>query len=158
MRAAVSFFHQRIEERPVGIEDGLAALELVGAAALEHVGAEGPRRAAEAEQGFLALELRLHALQRLAHVIQPGGDPHGIEPIELGLVIQPEVHLDAAGIAELEALAEGLGNHEDVGEDDRRIEGEAPERLQGDLGGELGRLHHLEEGRACAFSARYSGR
>ena len=42
-------------------------------------------------------------------------------------------------------LAERMRNHQDVGEQDRRVEPEAPDRLQRHLGGELRRETQIEE-------------
>ena len=140
------FFHQRVEERAVAEEQFLNAAEIVGAAALDHVGRESPRRTAETEQRFLALEFRLHERERLAHVVEALRDRVGPQRVELGARVETVFHPDAALLAEFVALAHRLGDDEDVGENNRGVESEAPQRLQRHFGGERGRSHHLEEG------------
>ena len=62
-------------------------------------------------------------------------------------------------LLEPDGLAEGVGDDEDVGEQDRRVELEPPERLQRYLSGELRIVAEIEEA-SPTFSrmARYSGR
>ena len=137
---------ERVEQRPVGVEEGLDADVVVRAAALDHVGGERPWRTGEAQQRALALELGFDASQGLADIVESRRDAGGIEAFHLRAGLEFEIHRNAAFLAELVTLAERLGDHEDVGEDDGRIEREAPERLQRDLGGEFRRAHHFEEG------------
>ena len=53
-------------------------------------------------------------------------------------------------VGELDVQAHRLQRHEQVGEQDRGVEAEPPDRLQRDLRGELGRLAQLEEADARA--------
>jgi hypothetical protein len=50
------------------------------------------------------------------------------------------------------------GDQKDIGEQDRRVEAVAADRLQRDLGGKLGIVAQRQEIPACARVARYSGR
>jgi hypothetical protein len=56
------------------------------------------------------------------------------------------VHHRALALRELEGRAHGLERQEDVGEEDRRVDGQRLHGLKGDLHGELGGAAELEEG------------
>ncbi len=146
MTAVVIFFHQRLEERPVGVEEPLDATVVLRAAALDHVGGECPRRAGETEERTFTLQFRFDAGQRLADVSEARGSAGGVQPVDLSAGLEREIHGDAAFLAKLVALAQRLGDDEDVGEDDRRIEREAAQRLQRDFRGQFRRAYHFEEG------------
>ena len=107
------------------------------ALARDHVGRDRPRRAAEADQRDLRIELAAHAAQRLdtparacAKSACAASDATFVRRIQR---IEPRPF---AGL-EAHAAAERVGDHQDVGEDDRGIEAEPADRLQRDLGGEL---------------------
>ena len=141
------FFEEGVEGGAVGMKEEFDAFEFIGAAALDHIGGEGPRRAAETEEHFFAGEFA-------PQEGQCGGDVGeffrngvgGVERVDLRAGFEPEIHPDAASVAERVALAESLGDHEDVGEENRGVEaGEAMERLERHFGGERGGAHHFKE-------------
>src|SRR5476649_482198 len=67
---------------------------------------------------------------------------------ELGRICQ---RLELGTFADLEPdfLTESVGDHEDIGENDRGIEAEALDRLQRDLDSLLRRVAEFEEGFGC---------
>jgi hypothetical protein len=104
---------------------------LLGGFAVEHVGRHGPGRAAEADQGATGIELRLDPRKGLTDRREGlaglvGHRPHGAELRE---------GAEPGALADLEAqfLAQGLGDEQDVGEHDGRVEGKPTQRLQGRL-------------------------
>ena len=120
---------------------------VVGAAALDHVGGERPRRTAEAQQRLFSRELFFQQRERVGDVAEflRHGGGRG-ERIDLRARFEPVFHRDAALVLETVALAERLGDHEDVGKQNRRIEGKALERLERDLGRDGRRANHFQEG------------
>ncbi len=141
----------------VGPELGVAVHHRLGVlvrprrAALDEVARQGERRAGEADQRGRAELVDEHA-DRLGDV----GDVLG------GQVPQPlEVRAGAhrllddradAGL-DVEVDADGLQGHDDVAEVDRRVDVVAADRLQGDLGDQLGAHAGLEHRDALAHLA-----
>ncbi len=119
--------------------------EVAAAAAFDHVAGEREGRAGEAQQRGLVSAApcgsrRIAAIDRR----QMLGQPRARELAELGGIGQC-LELRAFAFLEPDFLAERVGNHEDVGEDDRRIEAEATDRLQRDLDGLFRRVAEFEE-------------
>ena len=118
---------------------------LVGRAmAGDHVGRHRPWRAAEADQRDLWIERAAHDLQRLEHRRELAEIGVLRQRRDLGGIIQ---RLEPRTLADLEThrTAERIGDHQDVGEDDRRIEAEPPDRLQRHLGGKFRVEAEIEE-------------
>ena len=120
-------------------------LALVGRALpLHHVARHRPRRAAKADERRLPRQILPQPRDRFAdeRELGPSRVPaqapqirraaHGVETRPLTL---DEGHL----------LAQRIGHHEDVGEQDRRVEAEAPDRLQCHLGRQRRRVAQIEE-------------
>src|SRR5581483_5500611 len=118
--------------------------------ARDDIGRDRPRRAAEADQRDFRIEFAAHATQRFIDRLQSGEVSLRCEPRDLVRRIQ---RIEPRAFANLEAhaAAECIRYHQDVGEDDRGIEAEAPDRLQGDLDGELRGEAEIEE--AARFGA-----
>ena len=117
---------------------------LVAAAARDHVGRDRVGRATEADQRLRRIERRAHPRNRLVD---------GRKLFEVDLIVQPaELRPGSHGIEprplaldEADLLAERVRDHEDVGEQDRGVEIEAPDRLERDLGRGFGRIAEIEE-------------
>lgn len=130
------------------VQPALALLERLATAALAHVRHEGPRRAAEADEGHTAVEALAghgdgveHVAEFLLHVDLVG------EAREVGGADEGLGKDGAARGLHHDLEAEGLRDDEDVAEDDGRVEERvAVDGLESELGGEFGRLAALEEG------------
>ncbi len=136
---------QRVEGRRVAV-DQHACRRLIGRAlAGDHVGRHRPGGAGEADQrGFRRQGLGhprhgfVDGRERLVDRVgrfQPGEirrSRHGGKPRPLAF-------------DEAQIRAEGLGHQQDVGEEDRRVEVVAADRLQRHLGGEIGGVAEIEE-------------
>ena len=141
----------RVQQVRPRVEHGLHEAEVVAAAAFDHVAGEREGAAGEADEGHAAVE-------RLADDGDRVEDVAAARPCRRRQA--PHVLLGAHGALELRALALGeveaqphrVGDGEDVGEEDGRVEREALQRLQRHLAGELGVLREGEE--AAGLPAR----
>ena len=115
---------------------------------LDEIGGEGPGRAAEPEQRGAGREGRAD--------VPKGGDHLRRHLSGIGLGQGRDRRRGPDGLrhhrtgVEVEVEAEGGDRAHDVGEHDRRVEGKAAERLQGDLGRELRLARELLEAVAPA--------
>lgn len=131
------------------VDPRLALLGQLGVA--DHVAEQGPRRTAEANQGDAARQLRPGQRNGLVDVVELLGDVDvllehlGVLAIRGGQQGFREVR--ALLVDHLDRHAQGLGDDEDVGEDDGGIDeaGEALNGLQGERRGHLGVPAALEE-------------
>lgn len=129
----------------------LDLLKQLGAAALDHVAQQRPGGAAEANQRYPAPQLLPRQRDGLVDVVQLLGDVDvALQDLLVLLVVgRPERgrEVRALLVHHLDDHAHGLRYHEDVGEDDGRVEeaGEALDRLQGQGGGDLRVAAALEE-------------
>ena len=118
---------------------------LVGrAAASDHVARHRPGSAAEADQGGFRRQALASARDRFENRRQPRPVRRLAQRREIGRSFD---RLQARTLAALEAdaLTERVGNDENVGEQDRRVEAEAANRLQRRLRREGGRIAEVEE-------------
>ena len=130
----------------VSLDQRLGLREVFGAAAFDEVAGERPGRAGEAEQGLVQAELFAQERQGVVDILQSVGGAFELERGDVGRRTQRALHGDAAFVAETIPDAEGLGDDQDVGEQDRGIElREAAEWLQRNLDREVGRADHRDE-------------
>ncbi len=123
------------------------------ALARDHVGRHRPRRAAEADQRDVGIELAANAAQRLIH---------RFEFAEVGLrgqarhLLRRIQRIEPRAFAGLEAhgTAERVGDDENVGKDDRGIEVETADRLQRHFGGVFRREAQIEK--AAGLGAQFA--
>ncbi len=111
-----------------------------GAAAGDHVGRNRPRRAAKSDQRRprrKSSRARAQPSRRRGRTCRRCARGRGARG-QLAHVRSARARAFALG--EGHALAERIGHDEDVGEQDRRVEAEAADRLQRHLGCELGRV------------------
>ena len=115
------------------------------AVAGDHVARHRPGRAAEADQRGLGGQGGLDPLHGLEH--RREARPVGLDA-QSGEILSGLDRRQARALAALEAhaLAERVGHHQNVGEQDRGVEAEAADRLQRRLGGEGGRVAEVDEG------------
>ena len=130
----------------VVVEHGLGLAEVLARAALDHVGGQGPGAAGEADQRHPAVQFAADGAHRIHHVAQVllrVGNRQGLDVRGAG-----DDLLEARSLAglEVQALPHGMGDGQDVGEEDRRVQLRvAVQRLQGDFAGELGVHHQAHE-------------
>lgn len=135
----------------VGVDPRLDLLEDLAAAALDHVAKQGPRGAAEAKQRHATLQLLAGQGDGLVDVVELLGDVdvalHDLGVLAVGRGAQGVGEVRALLVDHLDGHAHGLGDDEDVGEDDGSVEeaGIALDGLQGQGGGDLGVAAALEE-------------
>lgn len=127
----------------VAVDPALRLGEELRAAALDHVAEQRPRGAAEADQRDAAGQLVPRHGDGLVDVVQLARDVDLlVEDLAVLRVLRgPEGfgEVRALLVDHLDSHAHGLGDHEDVGEDDGGIDqaGEAVDGLEGDLRGDL---------------------
>ena len=121
-------------------------MKSLGAAAFQHEIGQRPRRTGETDERGLVAEPGLDEFQCARDVGQAFGQRGNIQALDVGRRVQREIHLDAAAVAKFVALAEAFGDHEDVAEQNRRVEVEPADRLERDLGGEFGRPDQFQKG------------
>src|SRR4030095_9227289 len=120
-----------MQELGAGVEERLHVAEIVAAAALHHVAREREGTAGEADQRHLAGEAAPRERDRVEYVPEPL-EVRVRERADRRLVTQRTLEYRPLALDELQAQPHSVGHGEDVGEDDRRVEREAFERLQRD--------------------------
>jgi hypothetical protein len=134
------------------VQHALDVREVLAAAALDHVGADRPRTAREADQRHAAPELAADQAHRVHHVAQLALGVRHRQPVDVGRAAHRAGDLRPLARLELEPDVHRVRDGEDVGEQDRGVEAVTLERLQRDLAGQL-RVHaQVEE--AAGLRAR----
>ncbi len=103
------------------------------------------REPGKTEQRRPVAQLGFNQRQGLRHVVQSLGHRAHLETLNVLRRAQRELHLNAPFFAEVIRLPEGLRHHQDVAEENRGVEIETSNRLQGHFGGQFGSLHQFEE-------------
>lgn len=131
--------------------------EVAAAATLDHIAGERERGAGEAQQRRLLRQggagHRNGAIDRR----QMLDETRAGKLAELGRIGE-RLEFRSFAFLEPDLLPEGVRHNQDIGKDDRRIEAEAPDRLQRHLDCLLGCITEIEKERVVARTARYSGR
>src|SRR4029077_3419896 len=125
-----------------GPEPGLGLV--LAAAALDHIGGNGPRRPAKSDHRHTGRELRNHSPQCLVDRRKSWLRRSPVEPRQI-LAAPHWLELRAFALDKLNLLPKGKRHHENVGKHNRRVEVEPPQRLQRYLRGELGIEAKIEE-------------
>ena len=122
-----------------------ARRRLVGRSlAADHVGRNRPRRPAKTDQRRLPRQVLAQPRNGLVDAGEFFAGRCRIEPRQLGRR-RDRIEARALAFDEAHALAQRVGNDEDVGKQDRRVKAVAADRLQRHLGGECRRVAQLEE-------------
>lgn len=135
----------------VSVNPRLNLRKQLSATTLNHVAEQSPRSTTEADQRHLSLEPLARQRDGLVHIIELGGDIDVLgEDLAVLLVVgglERAREVRALLVNHLDHHAHGLRNHEDVGEDDGRVDeaGVALDRLQCNRRGNLGVATALEE-------------
>ncbi|KPW18756.1 Uncharacterized protein ALO90_05439 [Pseudomonas amygdali pv. aesculi] len=136
---------QQVHGLRVVVEHGLGFAEVLRGAAFDHIGRQGPRAAGKADQRHTAVEFATDGADRVHHIAQVllcirDGQCFDISQRADGF-------LEARAFAGLEVQAQThrVGNGQDVGEQNRRIQRVAIQWLQRDFTGELRVLAQAHE-------------
>ncbi len=135
-------------ELRVAVHQRLGVLVVLGGAALDQVAGQGERRAREADQRRGA-ELGGEHPDRLGDV----GDVLGgqvAQPLQVGAGADRLLHDGTDAGLDVQVHADGLQRDDDVAEVDGRVDPVPADRLQGDLGDQLGAHARLEHRDALA--------
>ncbi len=108
--------------------------------AFDHVAGERPRTAGETDQRHLAAEFAADQAHRVHHVAQIGFRIGDAERIDLGARAHRLGQTRTHAFVDRQAQTHRIRNRQDVGEQNRRIERVARDRLQGDFAGQFRRL------------------
>ena len=119
-------------------------------AAFDRVRRKRERRAGEADQRHPAAERDLDLADRVEHVPQLLARLEPFRAIEVGLAAQRRFDRGPFALDEIERDAHRLERQEQVGEQDRRVDVNPADRLQRDLGREIGRTTDVEQRVALA--------
>ncbi len=143
--------HQPGPQLRVAVHEGLGAALVLARPALDQVAGQGEGGAGEADE-----RRRAELGDQAAHALGDVGDVLGRErgqPVEVGRGADRlgDDRPDAGDDVEVDA--DGLERHDDVGEEDRRVDAEAADRLQGDLDDHLRPGARLEHRGALAVAA-----
>ena len=136
---------QLVGERRLIPAHGLERGEIARAVALDHVAGERPRAAGEADQRHAPVQLAADQSHRVHHVAQFAIHVRHGEFVDVGPAAQRARELRAFALGEAQTQPHRVGNGQDVGEQDRRIEVETLQRLQGHLAGVLRVLRQPHE-------------
>ena len=128
-------------EQPLGgvrlrVQQRARRAELLGGLAAHEVAQERERRAGEADERHAARHAGAHQADGLQHERHVALGHQRGQRIHLGVGADGLAHVRAG--REVERHAHALQRGHDVAEEDGGIELEAPQRLQGHLGGQLG--------------------
>ena len=111
--------------------------KLAAGTAFDHVGTDSPRTAGEADQRHLAVELPADQRHGIEHVAQRIVYVRLRQALDIGRAAQRALEFGPFAADEVQPEAHGVRHRQDVGEQDRRVQRIASERLQRDLAGQL---------------------
>ena len=136
--------HQGVPHAWIGVQQRLGVLVGATWAALDEVTGDGERSTGEGEHRRRVAELARHEGHRLGDV----GDVVGLQraqPLQVGAGSE-RFGGDGPGAGrDVDAEADGVDRNDDVGVQHGGIDAVATNRLEGDLGGQLGLLDRLED-------------
>lgn len=152
----------------VGIEDfvqqigarvhhGFDGAEFFAAAAFDHITGERERAAGEADKRYAVVQCFTDGSYRVENVLQ-FFHVGNVQLGDVGFVLQGAFEFRAFAFGKIQPQAHCIGNGQDVGKQNRRVQIEAFQRLDGDFGRQSGVLHKSRKLPAFARVALYSGR
>ena len=141
-------FEQGLQRGRLGEQHPLDSAEAFFAFALHQVRRQGERRSAKADQRHLARQLASQQANRVGHERHHLRRWLGVKCVHLA----PRANRlrDLRSRRERHANAEGIERQEDVGEEDRGIQLEPPQRLQRHFSGEVRRPAQVQKIDAAA--------
>ena len=148
-RKATAIVRQPVDEaRPrsrVGVHERLHLGEVARRPALDQVAGHGERRAGEPDQRHLGGQLPGQEPHRLEHVSRVGLGVERPQPLEVGGRAERPFDDRASARHDVDAEPDRADRHDDVGEQDGGVDPVAADRLQRDLGRQLGVGDGLED-------------
>ncbi|RMU66035.1 hypothetical protein ALP29_05221, partial [Pseudomonas syringae pv. avii] len=132
---------QQVHGLRVVVEHGLGLAEVFRRAAFDHVGGQGPWAARKADQRHTAVKLAADGAHGVHHVAQVFVWIRDRQGFDIGQGADDFLEARAFAGFEVQALAHGVGDGEDIGEEDGRVQlWVAVQRLHRDFAGER-RIH-----------------
>ena len=122
-------------------------------AAFDGVRREGERRAREADERDAAVERLLNLLDRDEHVRERLARLERVDARDVGFGLDRVFDRRPFALDEVEADAHRLERQQQIGKEDRRVHFDPADRLQRDLGGQIGRSTEVEQRVALAQGA-----
>ena len=129
----------------LAVEHALGETVFLGATALDHVGGERPGAAGETDQRYQTIEFVADQCHRVGDIAQALRRIGHEQAIDIGFAAHRAFEAGAFASAEIQAEIHRVGDGQDVGEQDRGIQIETPQRLQGDFAGQFRRLAQREK-------------
>ena len=130
----------------VVVEHGFGLAEVLRRAAFDHIGGQRPGAAGKADQWHAAIQLTAngaHGVHHITQILLWIGDR---QRFDISHAADDFLETRAFAGFKIQALAHGVGDGQDVREQNRRIELRVTiQRLDGDLAGQLRVLHQLDE-------------
>src|SRR3546814_1916107 len=114
------------------VKHGFYQAIVVASTAFDHVAANRPRAARKTYQGDFARQFLANKRQGVKHILQPGHIGYR-QGRHVGLGTDRRSEPRAFAIDKIKPQAHGMRYRQNVGEQNRRVELEALDRLQGDL-------------------------
>ncbi len=124
-----------MQQRRLIIEQGLDQGELATGTAFDHVSRQSPGTARETDQRHAAVELATDQAHGIHHITQLGFRIWDGQRLNVRSGTQRTLEARTFAFVEGQTKTHGIGNGENVGEQNRRIERETIQRLQGHFAG-----------------------
>ena len=138
---------ERFHQGGLGIGERAGGSEVGRATSADHVARHRPGTATEPEKRRLGRQFGAQAPDGLEDRLQMLEDARIVGLFQAGEFVPAidRIETRAFPFDETDILPEGVRHDEDVGEQDRCVEAEPPDRLQGHLGGEVRIVAEVEE-------------
>jgi hypothetical protein len=135
---------QALEPAEIGIGPTADLVEIAAAAAFDHVGRHRPGSACKTDQGDVFGQGRTQAHDGRIDRRQVGMERLFVEDRQ-GIARAERFELRPFAHHEPDLAAQGIGDHQDIAEHDRRIQAIPPDWLQARLDGEFRRIAEFQE-------------
>src|SRR6266545_3243501 len=130
------------------VHEGLGLRKRAARAALDRVARQSEGGAGESDERHVGRQRAARQPNRLQNVPELRVDVERGETFDIGGVADRTVDVRSLSRLEAQTETQRLEREQDVGEYDRRIDAETLDRLERDLGGELGTATEIEDGMA----------
>ena len=134
-----------VPTRRVAVHHRLRLCVVSGRSALDGIGGQGERRAGETDEWHPAVKLLADQTDRLQDVAERVAGLHALQPRHIVRRTDRGVDDRALALDEIKRDPHRLERQQEIGEEDRGIDVETVDRLEGHLGGQLGLAADLEQ-------------